>query len=122
MERQKAAEPEDLSRLFVQRANARDVEGLVELYEPDAVLVLTPGHIFVGHDKIRRAYQRLLAANPTFEPGVQAAAIRNGDLALTSTRIPGAVTTEVAHRQPDGSWRWVIDSPNLLAGLPLTRG
>jgi hypothetical protein len=33
----KAARPEDRSRFFVERANAYDVEGLVELYEPDAV-------------------------------------------------------------------------------------
>lgn len=118
MERAKATEPEDLSRFFVERANAGDVDGLVELYEPDAVLVLSPGRVFVGHDKIRRAYELLLAAQPTFEPGVQSPSIRNGDLALTSTRIPGAVTTEVAHRQADGSWRWVIDQPNVLSGLP----
>jgi hypothetical protein len=32
--------------------------------------------------------------------------IRNGDLALTSTRLPGGVATvEVAKRQSDGSWR-----------------
>ena len=25
------------------------------------------------------------------------------------------VTTEVARRQPDGSWLWMIDKPNILA-------
>ena len=33
-----AAQPEDLGRLFLERANAGDVEGLVALYEPGAVL------------------------------------------------------------------------------------
>jgi len=33
-----------------------------------------------------------------------------GDLAITSTRLPdGTVTAEVARRQTDGTWRWVID-------------
>jgi len=42
--------------------------------------------------------------------------IRHGDLALTSTRLPGGgATAEVARRQPDGSWRWVIDQPALLS-------
>jgi hypothetical protein len=42
--------------------------------------------------------------------------IRNGDLALTSTRLPaGGATVEVARRQPDGSWRWVIDQPAVLS-------
>ena len=41
---------------------------------------------------------------------------RNGDLALTSTRLPGGgATVEVTRRQPDGSWRWVIDQPALLS-------
>src|SRR6266508_1862951 len=33
-----AVEPEDLERRFVERVNAGDVEGLVALYEPDAVM------------------------------------------------------------------------------------
>ena len=33
-----ATKPEDLARFFVERANSGDVEGLVDLYEPDAVL------------------------------------------------------------------------------------
>jgi hypothetical protein len=40
----------------------------------------------------------------------------NADLALTSTRLPaGGATVEVARRQPDGSWRWVIDQPAVLS-------
>jgi hypothetical protein len=26
----------------------------------------------------------------------------------------GGATVEVARRQPDGTWRWVIDNPNIL--------
>jgi hypothetical protein len=32
-----AVQPDDLARFFVERANAGDVDGLVALYEPDAV-------------------------------------------------------------------------------------
>jgi hypothetical protein len=39
----------------------------------------------------------------------------NGDLALTSTRIPGGATAEVARRHRDGTWLWMIDQPNVLA-------
>ncbi len=38
-----------------------------------------------------------------------------GELALTSTRIPEGATAEVARRQPDGAWLWMIDQPNVLA-------
>jgi hypothetical protein len=33
-----AVEPEDLERLYVERVNAGDFEGLVALYEPDAAM------------------------------------------------------------------------------------
>ena len=41
----RALEPEDLDRLFLRRANAGDVDGLVALYEPDAVLAFPPGRV-----------------------------------------------------------------------------
>jgi ketosteroid isomerase-like protein len=115
MERDTAREPEDLARYFTERANAGDVDGLVALYEPDAVLALPSGRITVGRDAIRRVYAELLASGPTFQPGDQRPALRNGDLALTSSRlVNGNVTVEVAHRQVDGTWLWVLDQPNIL--------
>jgi ketosteroid isomerase-like protein len=112
---QQAARPEDLSRLFLERANAGDVDGLVALYEPDAVLAFPPGQVTTGSHAIRQAYERLLADRPTFTAGEQQPALRHGDLALTSTRlVGGGATVEVARHQPDGTWLWVIDQPNVL--------
>ncbi len=111
-----AMQPEDLGRFFLERANAGDVEGLVALYEPEAVLALPPGRLATGHEEIRMVYTELLADRPTFSSAGQSPAIRHGDLALTSTRLPGGgATVEVARHQPDGSWRWVIDQPALLS-------
>jgi ketosteroid isomerase-like protein len=114
--REPAREPEDLSDFFLERANAGDVEGLVALYEPGALLAFPPGRVAAGHDQIRAAYAGLLASRPVFTSGGQRPALRNGDLAITSTRLPGGGTTvEVARRQPDGTWLWVIDQPSLLS-------
>jgi len=33
-DRERATEPEDLGRLFLERANAGDVDGVTALYEP----------------------------------------------------------------------------------------
>ncbi|MEQ4721804.1 nuclear transport factor 2 family protein [Nonomuraea sp. B19D2] len=113
--RKSAVQPEDLSRYIVERLNAGDVEGLVALYEPDAVLALPDGQVARGADEIRQAYERLVANRPTFAPGRQQPTLRNGDLALTSVRLPdGGITVEVARRQDDGTWLWVIDQPSLL--------
>ncbi len=108
-----ATRPEDLSRLIVERLNAGDVNGLAALYEPDAVLALPGGQVATGPAQIRSAYQRLVADGP-FEPGTQLPTLRSGDLALTSTRLAnGIVTVEVARRQADGAWLWVIEQPNI---------
>ena len=114
-ERRQAAAPEDLGRFFIERANSGDVEGLVALYEAGAVLALSEGGTVTGVGAIRQVYEQLLATKPTFAPGTPRPALRNGDWALTSTRIPaGATTTELAHRQPNGTWLWTIDQPNVL--------
>jgi ketosteroid isomerase-like protein len=110
-----AAQPEDLGALFLERANVGDVEGLVALYEPGAVLAFPAGRLAAGHEEIRAVYAELLSGRPRFSSLGQQPVIRNGDLALTSTRLPGGgATVEVARRQPDGSWRWVIDQPAVL--------
>jgi ketosteroid isomerase-like protein len=113
-ERPRAQRPEDLGRLFVERANAGDVAGLVALYEPDAVLAFPLGKVTAGRDAIRQEYERFLAGSPTLD-GESQPALHFGDLALTSTRFSGGATAEVARRQPDGTWLWVIDQPSILS-------
>ncbi|MDE2599879.1 MAG: nuclear transport factor 2 family protein [Rhodocyclaceae bacterium] len=112
MSRPIAKHPEDLAAFFVERANAHDLEGLVALYAPDAVLAGMDGAMAVGHEAIRTVYAAMLAAHSHFTAGIAAPTLLRGDLALTSTRlINGKVTAEVAQRQADGSWLWVLDQP-----------
>jgi len=109
-----ALDHQDLARLLVSRANAGDVEGMVALYEPDAVLACGDGRSAVGTDAIRKFYTDLLAAGRTFDLGEQRPAMLRENLALTSTRLPnGIVTAEVARKQIDGRWLWVIDQPSI---------
>ncbi len=113
----KAREPQELARLFIEHANQGNVEGLVALYEPGAVLALPDGRIAAGSEEIRRFYSALLSARPHFEPGTQRPPLRAGNLALTSSQLTtGAVTAEVARQQPDGSWLWVVDQPAIAMG------
>jgi hypothetical protein len=110
---EKALKPEDLAVFFVNRANAGDVEGIVTLYESDAILVINKeGKVAKGHPEIRIFYAELLNKNIKFEQGRQSPALRNEGLALTSSRlVNGIVTSEVARIQPDGTWLWIIDQP-----------
>ncbi|GAB2766651.1 ketosteroid isomerase-like protein [Amycolatopsis magusensis] len=110
-----ATEPNDLGRFFLERGNAGDVDGLVALYEPDAVLAFPPGNLATGHAEIRKVYEQFLTAEPVLLPGRQHPALVSGDLALTaSTLTTGEITVEVARRQPDGSWLWAVDQPVLV--------
>ena len=108
-----ARTPEDLGRHFVARAREGDVDSVAALYEPGAVLALRDGGTAVGHDAIRAAYTRLFAVRSEFSIVEQPAALVMGDLALTSSKTPNTVTAEVARRQPDGTWRWILDQPDV---------
>lgn len=114
--REKAGRPEDLARMFLERANAGDVSAVVALYEPGAVLAFPPGEITVGTEAIREVYERFLASRPVLTSEGQSPPLVNGDIALTSTRLPGGgATVEIARRQPDGTWLWAIDQPRIAA-------
>ncbi|PXX70793.1 ketosteroid isomerase-like protein [Nocardia tenerifensis] len=111
-----ATEPNDLGKFFIEHANAGDVDGLVALYEPNAVLEFPPGHVATGHAEIRKVYEQFVAAAPVLSPGRQHPALVSGDLALTaSTLTSGEVTVEIARRQGDGSWLWVVDQPSVVS-------
>ncbi|QKW40103.1 nuclear transport factor 2 family protein [Actinomadura sp. NAK00032] len=110
-----ATEPNDLGKFFIERANAGDVDGLVALYEPDAVLAFPPGNLATGHAEIRKVFEQMVAAGTVISPGRQQPALVSGDLALTATTLTnGEVTAEIARRQPDGSWLRVADRPPLV--------
>ncbi|TQV84855.1 YybH family protein [Aliikangiella coralliicola] len=107
---QPAKDPNDLEKFFVERANAGDVEGLVCLYEFDATLDSGDGKVAQGHEEIRSFFIKFLSSKPQLLPSKQAKPLLSGELALTSSRLHnGDVTAEIARRQSDGSWLWVVD-------------
>ncbi|GAA2482403.1 hypothetical protein GCM10010406_18360 [Streptomyces thermolineatus] len=117
--REGAAEPEDLARLFVERANARDADGLAALYAPDAVMAYPPGSSTVGREAIRAVLEEMLEHVPLpFPVEEPLPTVRHGDLALTSTRPSDGTggRVQVARRQPDGTWLRIIDRPEVPGG------
>ncbi|CAN5688488.1 hypothetical protein BH23CHL2_BH23CHL2_31920 [soil metagenome] len=117
-----AHEPQALYELFEEAYNAGDIDGLMALYEKDCALVGAPGSVATGPDEVRAGLRGLLGlkgqAQLTTRDVVQA-----GDLALLSCSWTldgtgpdgeplsiGGITAEVARRQPDGRWLYVIDN------------
>lgn len=113
--REPANTPQDLERLLAARENAGDVSGMTALFEPDAVVDIGGGTFLRGTEAIHQFFAKLQATGfgpekRNFEFGEQRPALICGDLALTSTRSRnGTVTSEVARRQQDRTWLWVID-------------
>lgn len=111
-----AYDPQDLEPLLVSRQNVGDVDGMAALYEPQALLDDGRGRLLQGREAIRKFFRELVRMGRKFQMGEQRKAMVSGDLALTSTRLPdGLVTAEVARRQSDGTWLWVIDQFSISA-------
>jgi uncharacterized protein (TIGR02246 family) len=113
-----ATTPQDIHALFLDAFNRGDLEALVALYEPNALLVTGSGPVF-GHEAIRHAYRHILAhgtgmelkTHTVFESTEGLAVLHaNWTYHLGENAIAG-LSTEVVRRQPDGSWLFVIDEP-----------
>ena len=114
VERERALQPEDLTRLFVEFGNAGDAEGLAGLYEPDAVVAFPLGKQTVGRDAIRALYEQMLSAKPRFRLETPLPTIHVGEIALTATPAldEAGARAQVVRRQPDGTWLRVLDRPD----------
>lgn len=112
-DRETAQTPEDITRLFVERSNAGDAEGVSLLYEEDAVLAYPPGEFTVGRAAIRALWTEVLSHAPHFEPEEPLPTLISGDLALTATppKDNSGARAQVVRRQADGSWLRVLDQP-----------
>jgi ketosteroid isomerase-like protein len=109
-----ASKPADLSQLFAKFIAAGDVDGVVSLYEPSAASPDQSGQVMVGLDAIRTAFGPFAAMKPGIKCDPRKV-IEAGDIALVHNywTMPGASghAVEVARRQADGSWLYVIDDP-----------
>jgi ketosteroid isomerase-like protein len=115
--------PQDVHRLFAELFAAADLDGLISMYEPDAVLMPEPGKTVSGPVAIRESLQHFLGMNGKFEIELKRV-IEAGDIALlystwtlngkgddgSDIELSGK-TSDVVRLQPDGTWMFVIDNP-----------
>lgn len=116
MDRSTATKPEDLTRLFVERANAGDAAGIAALYEEEAVMAYPPGQLTVGRAAIEALWAEVLSHRPRFEPEPPLPTLVSGDIALTSTppKDGAGARAQVVRRQPDGTWLRLLDQPEFV--------
>jgi ketosteroid isomerase-like protein len=108
-----ARTPEEITRLFVDRANAGDADGVADLYEVDAVMAFPPGQLTVGRAAIRDFVASGFGRAPKFEYEESLPTLVVGDIALTATpsRDGKGTRVQVVRRQADGTWKRLIDRP-----------
>ena len=128
-----ARTPDDSSRILVAAIERGDIDTVVSLYEPDAILFSKSGRLMRGLDAIRENNLGLIALKPTFTIDFITATI-SADGTLATNRMKGELnwtdkdgnpkqasvdTLEVLRKQPDGSWLYVIDDPygSMRAGM-----
>jgi uncharacterized protein (TIGR02246 family) len=116
--------PEDLHVKFQEAFNRHDLDAIVALYEPRAVLVRGDG-LAEGIDAIREAYRQSLGAHTTIDLQTLRT-VRCAELVMLhgkwvvqergadgqQIRREGR-NTETARLQADGRWLFVIDNPSV---------
>jgi ketosteroid isomerase-like protein len=120
----KATKAKHVHELFVERFNAQDVEGIIELYEPNAIL-LPPNspEVVSGHAAIRDVLKGILALDGKMDNTI-VRVIERQDIAILDSRwtvcgtgpdgtsvTVGGTTSDVVRRQSDGTWLFAIDNP-----------
>jgi uncharacterized protein (TIGR02246 family) len=118
-----ARTPEEIQALIAAAFNAGDLDAFLQLHEEDATVVVPPdGDRVSGREAIRAAVQPTFALRPTIRNEV-VDKLQSDGLALIHARWNLAGTDDgqlvemsgraavVSRRQPDGTWRIVLENP-----------
>lgn len=126
-----ATSPAELMKLFTERAAIGDADGLLELYETEAVFEPQIGVVLRGSAEILPALAELAALRPRIEYTGEPDVVVVDDIALVSNEwvmeaeLPdgsmlreGGLSADVLRRQADGTWLVLIDQPRGATLMP----
>jgi uncharacterized protein (TIGR02246 family) len=115
--------PEQVLKSIVDGINTGNLEALLSLYEPEAAFATQPGSLARGLSGVRESLAAFINIKGRLDLKVTRV-LEAGGLALVvgvwtfkGTAPDGSPVTLTGHngdvlrRQPDGSWRFVIDNP-----------
>lgn len=121
-----ANSPEEIWSLFQKYIREGDIDSVLALYDAEAVFLSQSGETRKGDD-LRAELAPLAAAKTVFDFSVKQV-IKSGDIALMHTEwnvsSPQQMflyAIEVARRQQDGTWRWLIGDPFTISKLEAVR-
>ena len=109
--------PEDICRLFQHYMAEGDIDAVLSLYDPEAVFLNRAREATKDRRGLRQELAPLVALKPRFDFTIKQV-IQTGDIALMHTewKVSGpqqmaVYAIEVARRQPDAKWCWLIGDP-----------
>jgi len=119
-----ATKPEDLHPLISTAVSSGDLHACLALYEPGAALAKQTGGVALGAAEIGAEIARFLALKGTLTVKT-AKVVATGEIALlhslgsfvgtapdgSRVEIPEHLAHEVARRQTDGTWLFVVNDP-----------
>jgi ketosteroid isomerase-like protein len=112
-----ANSPEEICRLFQHYMAEGDIDGVLSVYDPEAVFLNQAGEATKDRRGLRQELAPLAALKARFEFTIKRV-IQAGDIALMHTEWKVSApqqmmvyAIEVARRQPDGTWCWLIGDP-----------
>lgn len=112
-----ARNPEEICRLFKQYMAAGDIESLRTIYDTEVTFLNESQEKKRGWQELKDELAPFAAAKTIFEYESKQI-IQSGDIALMHTRWKvlspqpmSLYAIEVARRQADGTWRWLIGDP-----------
>jgi len=112
-----AKSPEEICDLFKQFMAGGNIDAVLSVYDPEVAFLGQSGVVKKGLGGLRQELAPFAAAKARFDFTIKQV-IRSGDIALMHTEwrmsSPQQMTVhavEVARRQTDGTWRWLIGDP-----------
>ncbi len=122
--------PEAVHAEWMKAFNAGNLAGMIDLYEPDSVVVSEPGgDVVSGLPALKENLEGYLSLGGQIDLRLQRC-IRSSDLAILysgwamnghapdgSEVSKSGQTTDVVRRQEDGTWLVVIDNPFGCEGI-----
>jgi ketosteroid isomerase-like protein len=116
--------PADVHSTLLKSFNAGDVDATVACYESQACFMSRSGRIARGAMELRDVYRVTFSNKPQIKFRVRKIVPAGDDLALVvvewrskavspvgEVRLWAGTATNIVRRQPDGSWKLVLDNP-----------
>jgi ketosteroid isomerase-like protein len=112
-----AKSPEEICSLFQLYMAEGDIDSVLSVYDPEAVFLNQSGEVKKGEEGLRQELAPFAAKKASFDFNIRQV-IQSGNIALmhtewkvSSPQQMSVYAIEVARRQPDGTWRWLIGDP-----------